>query len=51
MASGVSTFFFLPQNPNELCGTLKLSLQEVQDVRISDIIKEEIVAIVDKLLE
>ena len=50
-ASGVSKTIFLSSDPNELCDRLKLLLQEKQTGNNSDIINEEIVAIVDKLLE
>ena len=50
MASGVTTIF-LSENADELCNRLKLLLQEKHAGTISDIINEEIVAIVDKLLE
>ena len=50
MASGVTTIFF-SEDPNELCDRLKLLLQEKQAGNNSDIINDEIVAIVDKLLE
>ena len=50
-ASGLSKTIFLPSDPNELCDRLKLLLQEKQAGNNSDIINEEIVAIVDKLLE
>ena len=50
MASGV-TIIFLSENPNELCDRLKLLLQEKQAGNNSDIINDEIVAIVDKLFE
>ena len=50
-ASGVSKTEFLSSDPNELCGRKKLFLQEKQAGNNSDIINEEIVAIVDKLLE
>ena len=50
MASGVTTIF-LSENADELCNRLKLSLQEKHAGNNSDIINEEIVAIVDKLLE
>ena len=49
MASGISTIF-LPSDPDELCDGLKL-LQEKQAGNNSDLINEEIIAIVDKLLE
>ena len=51
MASGVSKTIFLSSDPNELCDRLKLLLQEKQAGNNSDIINEETVAIVDKLLE
>ena len=51
MASGVSKTLFLSSDPNELCDRLKLLLQEKQAGNNSDIIDEEIVAIVYKLLE
>ena len=50
-ASGVSKTIFLSSDPNELCDRLKLLLQEKQAGNNSDIINEEIVAKVDKLLE
>ena len=50
-ASGVSKTIFLSSDPNELCDRLKLLLQEKQAGNNSDIIIQEIVAIVDKLLE
>ena len=50
-ASGVSKTIFLSENPNELCDRLKLLLQEKHAGNNSDIINEEIVVIVDKLLE
>ena len=50
MASGTS-LNFLPSDPNELCDRLKLLLQENQAGNNSNIIKEEIVIINDKLLE
>ena len=50
MASGVTTIF-LSENADELCNRLKLLLQEEHAGNNSDIISEEIVAIVDKLLE
>ena len=50
-ASGVSKTKILPSDPDELCGRLKLLLQEKQAGNNSDIINDEIVAIVDKLLE
>ena len=51
MASGVSKTIFLSSDPNELCDRLRLLLQEKHAGNNSDIINEEIVAIVDKLLE
>ena len=51
MASGVSKTIFLSSDPNELCDRLKLLLQEKHAGNISNIINEEIVAIIDKLLE
>ena len=50
MASGVTTIF-LSENPDELCDKLKLLLQETQAGNNSDMINEETIAIVDKLLE
>ena len=50
MASGVTTIF-LSENADELCDRLKLLLQEKHAGNNSDIIDEEIIAIVDKLLE
>ena len=50
MASGVTTIF-LSENADELCNRLKLLLQEKHAGNNSDIINEEIVSIVDKLLE
>ena len=50
-ASGVSKTIFLSSDPDELCDRLKLFLQEKQAGNNSDIINEEIVAIVEKLLE
>ena len=51
MASGITKTIFLSSDPNELCDRLKLLLQEKQAGNNSDIINQEIVAIVDKLLE
>ena len=51
MASGVSKTIFLSSDPDELCNRLKLILQEKQAGNNSDLINDEIVAIVDKLLE
>ena len=50
-ASGVSKTIFLSSDPNELCNRLKLLLQEKHAGNNSDLINDEIVAIVDKLLE
>ena len=50
-ASGVSKTIFLSSDPDELCNRLKLLLQAKQAGDNSDIINQEIVAIVDKLLE
>ena len=50
-ASGVSKTIFLSSDPNELCDRLKLLLQEKNAGNNSDIINDEIVAIIDKLLE
>ena len=50
-ASGVSKTIFLSSDPDELCDRLKLLLQEKQVGNNSDIINQEIVTIVDKLLE
>ena len=51
MASGISKTIFLSSDPDELCNRLKLLLQEKHAGNNSDIIDQEIVAIVDKLLE
>ena len=51
MASGISKKLFLSSVPDELCNRLKLLLQEKHAGNNSDLINEEIVAIVDKLLE
>ena len=51
LASGVSKTIFLSSDPIELCDRLKLLLQEKHAGNNSDIIIDEIVAIVDKLLE
>ena len=51
MASGFSKTIILSSDPNELCNRLKLLLQEKQAGNNSDIINDEFVAIVDKLLE
>ena len=51
MASGVSKTIFLSSDPNELCDRLKLLLQEIHAGNNSEIINDEIVDIIDKLLE
>ena len=51
MAFGVSKTIFLSSDANELCDRLKLLLQEKHAGNNSDIINDEVVAIVDKLLE
>ena len=51
MASGISKTIILSSDPNEFCDRLKLLLQEKHAGNNSDIINDEIVAIVDKLLE
>ena len=50
-ASGFSKAIILSSDANELCDRLKLLLQEKHGGNISNLIDEEIVAIVDKLLE
>ena len=50
-ASGVSKTIFQSSDPNEICDRLKLLLQEKLAGNNSDIINEEIVVIIDKLLE
>ena len=50
-ASGVSKTIFLSSDPDELSERLKLLLQEKHAGNNSDIINQEIVAKVDKLLE
>ena len=50
-ASSLSKAIFLSSDPNELCDRLKLLLQEKQSGNNSDIINDEIVVIIDKLLE
>ena len=50
-SSSVSETIFLSSGPNELCDRLKLLLQEKHAGNNSDIINDEIVAIVDKLIE
>ena len=51
MASGFPKTIFLSSDPDELCNRIKLLLREKQAGNNSDIINDEIVAIVDKLLE
>ena len=50
-ASGITKTIFLSSDPDELCSRLKLLLQEKHAGNNSDIINDEIVALVDKLLE
>ena len=50
-ASGISKTIFLSSDPDELCERLKLLLQEKHAGNNSDLINEEIVVIIDKLLE
>ena len=50
-ASGVSKTIFLSSDPDELCNRLKLLLQEKHAGNNSDVINDEINAIVHKLLE
>ena len=50
-ASGVSKTIFLSSDTDELCNRLKSLLQERHAGNNSDIINDELVAIVDKLLE
>ena len=50
-ASGVSKTIFLSSDPDELCNRLKLLLQEKRAGSNSELINQETVAIVDKLLE
>ena len=51
MASGVSNIIILSSDPNELCDRLRLLLQEKHAGNNSNLINDEIIAIVDKLLE
>ena len=51
MASGFSKTIILSSDPNELCDRLKLLLQEKNGGNNSNLVDEEIVAIIDKLLE
>ena len=50
-ASGVSKTIFSSSDPNELCDRINLLLQEILDGNNSDLINDEIVNILDKLLE
>ena len=50
-ASGITKTMFLSSNPDELCERLKLLLQEKQAGNNSNIINDELVAIIDKLLK
>ena len=50
-ASGVSKTIFLSSDPDELCDRLKFLSQKKHAGNNSDIVTDEIVAIVDKLLE
>ena len=49
--SGISKTRFLSSDPDELCDRLKLLLQGKHGGNNSDIINDEIVAIIDELLE
>ena len=51
MASGIPITIFLSSDPDELCKRLTLLLREKHAGNNSDIMNQEIVAIVDKLLE
>ena len=51
IASGFSKTIILSSDPNELCDRLRLLLQEKHAGNNSDIINDEIDAIIDKLLE
>ena len=51
MASGVSNILILSSDPDEMCDRLRLLLQQKHAGNNSDLINDEIVAIVDKLLE
>ena len=50
-ASGFTKLIILSSDPDELCDRLRLLLQEKHAGNNSDILNDEIVAIVDKLLE
>ena len=51
LASGISKTIFLSSDPNELCDRLKLLIQEKHAGNNSNIINDEIIVIVDKLLK
>ena len=51
MASGISKIIILLSDPDELCNRIKLLLQEKQAGNDSNMINEEVIAIVNKLLE
>ena len=51
LASGNSNITILSSDPDELCNRLGLLLQEKQAGNISEIMTQEIIPIVDKLLE
>ena len=51
LASGTSNTIFLSFDPDKICDRITLLLQERHAGNISDIINEEIFAIVHKLLE
>ena len=51
MASGISKTIILSSDSNELCDRLKLLLQEKHGGNNSNLIDEEVVALIDKLLE
>ena len=51
MASGISNIRVLSSDPDKLCKRIKILLQEKQAGKDSNIIYEEIIATVDKLLE
>ena len=50
-ASGVPETIFLSSDPDELCDRLKVLLQEKHAGNNSDLINDEIVGIVDKIIE
>ena len=51
MASGISKTIILSSDPKELCDRLKFLFQEKHGGNNSNLIDEEIVPIVDKLIE